>query len=209
MCRHVLIENQWINTNGSLRFPYATKLSLTGGYAPEISSWFNNLSSIIPLTQITELVLDYDYLFMNKFLMLLQYMPNINSLTIPQLAIVQTHNLTENEIEIIGILSKKNSITKITIMHIECTLKQLHFLFNLCPQIEYLSVNLSEKDENLIIQFLITKMKENNSHFWLLCLTSWNGNNDRLKKIESIIDQNKLLDNYSLDLFKGNAYLWC
>jgi len=209
MCRHVLIENQWINTGCSIRFPYATKLTLTGGYAAEFPLWITNLSSIISLAQITELVLDYDYLFMNKLLILLQYLPNIHSLTIPQSAIIQSHDLTEDEIKIICKLSKTNCIKKVIIMHRECSVKQLRFLFDLCPQIEYLSINLRENQENLIVQFLISKIKENNYHLFLLCLTRWNANNDMLKNIQSIIDPNKLLDNYSLDLFKDNVYLWC
>lgn len=204
MCRHVLIENQWINTGCSIRFPYATKLTLTGGYAAEIPLWLTNLSSIISLTQITELVLDYDYLFMNKLLILLEYMSNINTLTIPQSAIIQTHNLSENEIEIIRKLSRKNFIRKVTIMYSRCTIKQLHFLFDLCPQIEYLSINLSENNENLIIPFLISKIKENNSRLFFLSLVHGNANNEMLEKFQSIIDY----DNYSIDVFKGNVYLW-
>jgi len=204
ICRHILIENQWINTDCSIRFPYATKLTLTGGYAPEIPLWIENLSSIISLTQITELVLDYDYIFMNKLLMLLEYMSNINTLTIPQSAIIQTHNLSENEIEIICKLSRRNCIRKITIMHSRCTIKQLRFLFDLFPQMEYLSINLSENDENLIIQFLISKIKKNNSRLFLLSLVYGNANNEILEKFQSIIDY----DNYSIDVFKGNVYLW-
>ncbi|CAF4698538.1 unnamed protein product [Rotaria sp. Silwood1] len=210
LCRHILIENQWTNFNCSMQFPYATKLTLSGGFAENIPLLINSLSSIIYLTQITELILEYDYLFMNKLLILLQYIPNINSLTIPQTSIIRTHNLSEDEIETIRIISKKNHIKNISIIDRECcTVKQLRFLFDLCPQIEYLTINLAETFEDLIMEFLITKMKENNYRFFLLCLARWDANIDMIKKIHWIINRQKLLDNYSLELFKGNIYLWC
>ncbi|CAF1137166.1 unnamed protein product [Rotaria sordida] len=210
LCRHILIINQWTNVNCSIQFPYATKLTLNGGFVDNIPLLIRSLSSIISLTQITDLVLEYNYLFMNKFLMLLQYLPNIKSLTIPQTSIIQTHDLSENEIETILIISKRNHIKKISIIDRECcTLKQLHFLFDLCPQIEYLTINLAEIYEDIIIEFLISKMKENNYRFFLLCLARWNANIDMIKKIHLIINREKLLDNYSLELFKDNIYLWC
>jgi len=169
----------------------------------------HNLNDIIPLTQITEFVVEYGYIFLKKFLTLLQSMPNINSLTIPQTAIIQTHDLSENEIELVRILSKKNHIKKVTISNRECTLKQLRFLFDLCPQIEYFKVNLTENHEDLMMKFFISKMKENNYRFCLLCLAHWDTNNNVIKRIHSIIDGEHLLDNYSLELFKGNVYLWC
>ncbi|CAF2984503.1 unnamed protein product [Rotaria sp. Silwood2] len=210
LCRHVLIENQWTNINCSIRFPYTTKLTLNGGFAENIPLLISSLSNIISLTQITDLVLEYDYLFMKKFLMLLQYIPNINSLTIPQTAIIQTHNVSTDEIEIVRIISKENHIKYISIIDRECcTLKQFRFLFDLCPKIEYLTINLAETYEELIMEFLISKMKENNYRFFLLCLVRWNANIDMIKKIHWIINRQNLLDNYSLELFKGNIYLWC
>lgn len=206
-CRHVLIDGAL--SRSSIRFPYATKLTLTGGYAPELPLLIHNLNSIMSLTRITEFVLDYDYIFLNKFLILLQSMPNINSLTIPQTAIIQTHNLSDNEIEIIRMLSKRNHITKVTVNNTQCTLKRLRFLFDLCPQIEYFTINWTENYEDLMIKFLISKMKETNSCFFFLCLICWDANNQMIKKIHSIIEQENLLNNCSLDLFKGNIYLWC
>ncbi len=140
--------------------------------------------------------------------MFLQHMPNINSLTIPQLALIQTHHLSEKEIQIIGILSQTNRIRKVVITHRECTRKKLCLLFNLCPQIEYLSLDLPQNFQDSIIQFLISKMKENNYRFFFLSLAGENANNNILTKIQSIINQNQLLNHCSLDLFKGNIYLW-
>jgi len=198
-----------MNTDCSIRFPYATKLTLTGGYAAEIPSWISNLTSIISLEQIKELVLDYDYLFMNKMLMLLQYMPNIDCLTIPQLALVRTCNTLENDMKLISLVSKTNRITKVIIKNTECTIIQLHFLFNLCPYIEYLSINLPNGDKHPTLRFLISKMTKTNSHLFFLCLNYLYANTELLERIQSMINQENLLENYSLDLFKGNIYLWC
>jgi hypothetical protein len=198
-----------MNTDCSIRFPYATKLTLTGGYAAEIPSWISNLTSIISLKKIKELVLDYDYLFMNKMLMLLQYMPNIDCLTIPQLALVRTCNTLENDMKLISLVSKTNRITKVIIKNTECTIIQLRFLFNLCPYIEYLSINLPNGDKHPTLRFLISKMTKTNSHLFFLCLNYLYANTELLERIQSMINQENLLENYSLDLFKGNIYLWC
>jgi hypothetical protein len=198
-----------MNTDCSIQFPYATKLTLTGGYAAEIPSWISNLTSIISLKKIKELVLDYDYLFMNKMLMLLQYMPNIDCLTIPQLALVRTCNTLENDMKLISLVSKTNRITKVIIKNTECTIIQLRFLFNLCPYIEYLSINLPNGDKHPTLRFLISKMTKTNSHLFFLCLNYLYANTELLERIQSMINQENLLENYSLDLFKGNIYLWC
>lgn len=141
---------------------------------------------------------------MHKLFSLLEYIPCINSLTIPRSAVIQSHNLSEYEIKIIDKLSQENSIKKVTIVGNGCTLKQLQFLFKLCLNIEYLSIGLLETSDDLIIRFLISKINEKNSHLFFLCLTRWNINNDLLAKIQSIINPN-----YSLELFQGNIYLWC
>jgi uncharacterized membrane protein len=208
-CRHILVENQWINNNSSIRFPYATKLTLAGDYAAEIPSLVHNLNSIISVAQITELVLDYTYLFMYKLFQILRYVPNINSLTIPQTALIQSHILTENENETIRILSKKSHITKVMTTGSDCTLKQVRFLFNLCPQIEYLTMDLAHTNAELIMQFLITKMKENNYRFCLCVIPRWNSNNELTTKIYSALEQEKLLDNHSINYLDGTIHLWC
>jgi hypothetical protein len=86
---------------------------------------------------------------------------------------------------------------------------QLRFLFNLCPNIKYLSINLSDSYEHGILGFLISKMKKNNSHLFFLYLNYFYADIQLLEKIRSMINQENLLENYFLDLFKGNMSLWC
>ena len=45
----------------------------------------------------------------------------------------------------------------------ECsTIKQLRFLFDVCSQIECLTINIAEANEDIIISFLFSKIKKNN-----------------------------------------------
>ena len=50
----------------------------------------------------------------------------------------------------------------ISIIDKECsTIKKLGFLFDVCSQIECLTINIAEANEDIIISFLFSKIKKN------------------------------------------------
>lgn len=193
-----------------MRFPYATKLTLDGSLIRDVPMLIRSLNSILTVTQITELNIVYDFLFMNKLIMLLQNIPNIRSLTIPQTAVIQNHKLSDDENTAIDLISKTNRIQNVSVVDKECsTIRQLQFLFNLCPQIERLTLSIAESNEAVMMKYLFSKMKETNYRFYLLCINRWDANNELIRKTQSIIENHQLIDNYALELCRACIYVWC
>lgn len=83
-------------------------------------------------------------------------------------------------------------------------LKKLQFLFKLFLYIKYLSIELSETSEHLILEYLISKTEEINSHLCFLSLNRQNINKNLLEKLQYMTNHH-----YSLDIFLGSLYLWC
>ncbi|CAF5079730.1 unnamed protein product, partial [Rotaria sp. Silwood1] len=79
---HLTIEGHVNKDKYSIRFPRVTKLTLRNNYIEENSLFFNDINSIIPLIQITDLNIKNNYFSIVELTKILSLSSNLQSLTL-------------------------------------------------------------------------------------------------------------------------------
>ncbi len=103
-------------------------------------------------------------------------------------------------------ISKNSKITKLYIEAI-CTPEYFRFFINLCPRLERLNTGVRPNDLEFIIRDLFVTGTRTCSHLFLLRL--WTGYDDEtVKRLRTMIDTEKLLNDYSIECMHGAVYLW-
>ncbi len=115
--------------------------------------------------------------------------------------------LSIEQMEKTCLISKDNKIVKLYIQVI-CTSEYFRFFINLCPRLERFDTVVPTHDLEFIIRDLLsTNTMTTWSHLFSLRL--WTRFNDEtVKQLRTMIDTEKLLNNYSLECMYGALYLW-
>ncbi|CAF4068135.1 unnamed protein product, partial [Adineta steineri] len=108
----------------------------------------------------------------------------------------------------IRVVSNKNVITKVYLENIN-GIEEVYFLMKLCPRMKYLKVNLiNEINYELYLKNILTKIKQNsNKYLRSLCLYNPTADNKMVEKLQRMIDQKKLLRQYTIKCEHNNIYL--
>jgi hypothetical protein len=101
------------------------------------------------------------------------------------------------------------SIKEMTILS-NCTLEVIKFLINLCPRLQHLTLEYLKDNFNFLLQFLLSKDKDNMRHLFSLCIK--NLFERQVDELKFIIASKKLLDVYLMkikyNLYNHEVYLW-
>ncbi len=187
--RHLTIEGRLRVDKYSIEFPRVTKLTLKNNNIKENPSFINDINSIIPLTQITDLDIKD-----NQFsIEILHLLPNLQSLTLSNI-----QSLPLKRIEIF----RNNQIIKVIIDDDECELKHVRFLIHLFPHLQSLEIGIDENHFKKILRFLLSKST------CLFSLFLLNVNMKLNKKIQTLIKNENLLNDYNIERIHGGLYLW-
>lgn len=100
---------------------------------------------------------------------------------------------------------KTNTITNV-ICNTGCTLDQIQLLVALCPRIQYVFIGGFATYMELITRFLLDKTNQNTRHLCSLCFSS--GPIDRFERLNTLMQSERLLDDYSLKQINNKLYLW-
>ncbi|CAF1152145.1 unnamed protein product [Adineta steineri] len=195
--RHLILEGCLKTNQYSIQFPRATKLTLKDDNIPKNSLFINDMKSIIPLLQITELSIKDNVLTINQFIEILCLFPNVQTLTLSNK--IQLGSKRTNTRQL---LSRNNRITHLIIDDDECQFVYIDFLIDLFPHLEYLEISLDENHLEEILRFLFLKLK------YLFSLFLLNINYDTIEKIQILIKNEKLITNYTIERIHGGLYLW-
>ncbi|CAF2463979.1 unnamed protein product [Rotaria sp. Silwood2] len=195
--RHLTIEGHLKTDKYSIRFPRVTKLTLKNNYIEENSSFFNDINSIIPLIQITDLDIKENHFSLVELTKILSLLPNLQSLTLPNILPFQS-----KRIETTKLISRYNRITKVIIDDDECELKHVHYLIHLFPRLQYLEIGIDENNLEEILRYLLSKAKSLFSLFLL------NINYKVIENIQKLIKNENLIHNYTIEHIHGGLYLW-
>jgi hypothetical protein len=92
-------------------------------------------------------------------------------------------------------ISKKNKIRKVYLEKVS-TIKEVYFLFKVCPRIEYLKVGFMHNiNIQLFIKDILKKIKgDNNQYLRSLCLNIPTGDDAIIEKLKEMINGEKLSD---------------
>jgi hypothetical protein len=164
----------------------------------------SKLSSIIPLTQLTQISFSHKPFSIGILLDILNCTINVHTLVFHNTKLFDIEKLTFKHKQILNSLIEKNQIKKL-VLDIQYTFRYYKFLFNLCSKLIYLKIILPKKFQ-IILKYLLNKNFKNNSQLCLLCIL--NTDNILFKQIQTLIDQEKLLYDYSIEIIGSELYLW-
>jgi hypothetical protein len=188
-------------------FPNAVELVVDDNFSAHPASAVTILNRIIPLKQLTKLIINCNRFSVQKVIKILCHSPKIHTLTLTSMPCyrkVNDYTSTEerNEFELV---SNTNVITTVT-CKTKCTLEHIKFLVALCPRIEHLIIDTLSRDLEPITQFLLNKTNQNARHLCSVCFSR--ACNNWLEKVDTIIKSETTLDDYMLKQVRWKLNLW-
>jgi hypothetical protein len=204
LARCVSMNTNALTTKSSIEFSKINELDLVVDNLKYNSTIISKLSSMIRLTQLTQICFSQNPVHLGLLLEILHYTINIQTLIFHNTKIFGSRSLTFEQTQIFHSLIKKNSIEKL-VLDLQCTFRSYKFLLHLCPRLKYLKMKLPKKFET-ILRYLFIENNLRNSQRSLICL--WNIDKILFKQIQTFIDREKLLDDYSLEILGKELYLW-
>ncbi len=205
LARCVSINTNALTTKSSIVFSKINELDLVVDNLKYDFTIISKLSSMIPLTQLTKICFSQNPVHLGLLLEILHCTTNIQTLVFHNTKIFGSRTLTFEQTQILHLLIKKNSMQKL-VLDLQCTFHSYKFLLHLCPRLKYLKMKLP-KQIKTILRYLFTENNHGNSQLSLICL--WNIDKILFKQIQTFIDREKLLDDYSLKILGKELYLWC
>jgi hypothetical protein len=197
--RQMVISDPSMAVNYTHRLPHPTRLILTGTLYKTSDSFISDLSCMVPLTQVTELVLVCDSFRMNQLIELLHLASNLRLLTllastccpISDEDTIRSSNYESNEdMPNRGLLTRK---------HVQA-------LMRACPCLQSLEMTVNENYLEQIVRFLLL-LDTSKSH--RLCLLGLrDAHHGMIRRLHKMIDVEKLIEQYTLEHISNTAYLW-
>jgi hypothetical protein len=188
-------------------FPNASKLIFHDVLTAPRTSMMTILNRIIPLKQLTQLVITCERFSVQKVIKILCYAPKLHTLMLKSMPCYRKNNdyASIEESQDFQLVSSANTITNVTVN--ACTLEQIKLLVALCPRLRCLTIDTFDSALVPITRFLLDKTNQNTRNLCSLCfLRVWNDRFERL--IDNLIKSESLLDSYTLKLIGSKLYLW-
>jgi hypothetical protein len=155
---------------------------------------------MIPLQNLTKLIMESDDYSFEKLIELLSFTPNLDTLKIQ--SIYQEDLRTIETSETFRLVSNVNRIKNLTVKDLS-GIEKVELLFTLCPRLEQFTIENRWARIEELLRLLISK---NNRHMFLLCI---NNENRRLpNKLATLIQGKKLFENYFIKSDYPKVYLW-
>lgn len=193
--RHLTIEGCLNTRKYGIRFPRVTKLTLKNDSMQSILSFFNGLNGFISFVQITDLEIKNDNISIVQLTKILSLLPNLESLTLLNIMPFQSKR---NK----NLLMSYNKLRKLIIDEDNCDIEHLQILIELFPCLQYLEISINENNLEEILRCLLLQFE------CLFSLFLLNINYDTIEKIQTLINKEPLIDNYTIERIHGGLYLW-
>ncbi|CAF4041480.1 unnamed protein product, partial [Rotaria sp. Silwood1] len=168
-------------------------------------SFITNLKCMIPLEQLTKLVIKLCHFPFEEIIKLLCSIPNLYTLQFDTYSLREIDSsFTKYNILLQSIL-KKNKIENL-ILHGICSLNQIRFIVYVFSKLKYLKIGINNTKISSIIQYLLSKTHNQAQHLFYLCIS----NIPKICLIETknLIKLENLLDNYSIEFINEDLHLW-
>ncbi|CAF4970092.1 unnamed protein product [Rotaria sp. Silwood1] len=195
----VEIRTEKVMINLQKYFPNVTELIIVFSSTEQSKNLLsNNLNNILPVNQLTKFVLRSYYDDFYKIIKLLQCIPNLHIFEIRCSTSFQDSNLISiQQSDAFRLISQTNKIQHMIIGY-QCTLNEIKFLVNLCPQLQQFTIDKSDKNLESFLRCLLSNINERLNHLFLLCIASINQKETKI--LETLIKSEKLLNPCSLEI---------
>ncbi|CAF1160574.1 unnamed protein product [Rotaria sordida] len=186
-------------------FRNATKLTLSHNFA-ESRVWLRIiLKRIIPLKQLTTLIIDCDTFSFDQLIKLLHFTPNIHTLTFNSQSITESNSMLIQQSETFRLVSNTNKITNVTIKE-KYSFENIKLFVTLCPRMQNLTIDIYTQHLESIIRFILLKTKINIPHLCSIYIK--NTRKSMIGILKTLIESEELLDNYLIKSIDSQLYLW-
>ncbi|CAF1233529.1 unnamed protein product [Rotaria sp. Silwood1] len=202
---HICIHSTNMIKKSIDNFPNATKLTFCETFEVSRDLIAMDLNRFLPLQQLTKLTIECHHFSFEQLIELLQFTPNVHVLKLDSILLYRTNSLSIQQNDLSKLVSKINTITKVTISK-EITLEKIQLFTTVFPRIEYLTINLYKEDLQPIARFLLSKSHNNTRYLSSLCISKQR--NDLMIILENLIKSKKLLRDYTLKVINRKLYLW-
>ncbi len=199
--RHVHMKSEDVVADAPFQFPHATQLILTGNYTMNIRSFIDNLSRIFCLKNITHLEISRNDQCLDT-LTILSHMPNVHTLVIKAMLLSEIHLLLDKQINNVDLVYN-NNVTNVQING-PLTLDAARLLNNIFPRMECLDICYTNKNLISIVRTLLLNRINNSRLFKLMVYDQ----NEMIEQLKTMIDCEKLLDDYQIERIPVGLYIW-
>ncbi|CAF1367157.1 unnamed protein product [Rotaria sordida] len=206
----VRIENIKAINDCNNYFPNVTELTLICKSIYENQIRLSSiLNSILPLKQLTKLIFDIYHYRLTTIIELLYFTSNIHTLVLNCTSLCEASFIFILQYnKNFQLISKINKIFNLIILT-ECTFEVTKLLVNLCPQLQYLTINIKKDDFVRTLQFLLSKDSHCSRHLFSVCLQYISKN--QILILNELIKSDKLFSHCFMKVTEhssGNVYLW-
>ncbi|CAF3361724.1 unnamed protein product [Rotaria sp. Silwood2] len=166
------------------------------------------IERVLTITKIYHLEILENKISIPALIQVVNLLPDITTLKIHSLSTDETTELTLKELLILCSIKQTIKITKVYLEEID-DVKELDFLFTLCPYMEYFNVRcINMMDVQSFLRTIFKKIKQNNNnHLRLLCFPVRTADEQIVENIERMINYEKLLSNFTVKRTPDTAYL--
>ena len=202
---HLIVRNEEAVTNCRRHFPNVNQLTLAESFRTNGVCLRTLFKRIVPLNQITALVIKCDKLYVDELVNLLHVMPSIHTLTYENRSLKDMEDNSTRQSDLFQLVRSTNTIRNVTITN-GFILKNTKLIISLCPQIQHLTIGQYGSSALTSIQFILSKIKSD-----LPRLCSFRANHTPktvVAWIKTMLESEGLLDNYLIKHINSDLYLW-
>ncbi|CAF1329204.1 unnamed protein product [Rotaria sordida] len=194
--------------NSCMDVSKSTRLIIKSNLNKNDVKLFNiNINRIRTIAKVYHLEINGE-IFLRTLLDILLLLPQLHSLKISSLVLPRRTYLTEYEAEILSFISNDNKIKELCLDEI-VNVNELHFLIRLCHYMNYFQINsINNIDVELFVRTVLMEMKVNYNHqlrslYFHVPLV----NDEIIRKLEKMINSEKLLLDYTIKYVFDKIYL--
>ncbi|CAF1542383.1 unnamed protein product [Adineta steineri] len=197
------IHNRKVVANFPFQFPRVTELELVSNDRININSFIDNLSHIIILTNITYLNISFNNQWLNCFIKLLNHMPNVQKLVLYVQSSFEMEVSSDQQTNTVDLVCN-NNVRNVKIIG-QLPLVTVQLINKLFPRMECLWIS---NTKTVLISFLriLLSNRIHNSH--LSSFIAISGDDTIIEPLKTMIDNEKLLDNYDIVNRQCELCLW-
>ncbi|CAF1476369.1 unnamed protein product [Rotaria sordida] len=166
------------------------------------------IERVLTITKIYHLEILEEKFSIPASIQVVNLLPDITTLKIHSLSIDETTELTVKELLILCSIKETSKIIKVYFEEID-NVKELDFLFTLCPYMEYFKIRcINTMDIQSYLRTIFKKIKQNNNHYLhSLCFPVRTTDEQIIENIKRMINYEKLLSNFTVKRILDTVYL--
>ena len=207
MARCLTVHDHHSIIDCHVKFQNVTSLIISNKYIDNDHWSTGDINRIMPLEKLTKLVVECDLLCINVLFKIFNSAKNIHSLVLAPYDISDAQFLNIKQVDNDYALINQNNVVQLTIRS-TCNPEQVQCLINIFPRVKHLQLKIYYVHYQSIMKFLLLENRKNNSHLFSLSLTIIGKIPVTMEDVKPFIDDQKLLDNYSITISDIVVHLW-